>query len=147
MKAAEPGRGRPTPAGVVGLAIFFALAACMALVAAISLATPGGPLEPIWRINPRGHAAFASMGGAAPALLTLLAAACALTALGLVRRARWARLLAMGILAANGLGDAIALATGDRRAALALLIVGALVAYLASKGVRQHFAPPPPIPD
>jgi hypothetical protein len=46
-------RGRP--GGVTAMAIFFAVGATVSLVTIVALLSPGGVLEPIWRLNPRAH--------------------------------------------------------------------------------------------
>jgi hypothetical protein len=101
--APPPARGRP--AGVTGLAVFFGLGAVLAAVAAVSLATPGGFLEPMWRLNPiarRGLRGFELPGAA---LLGAVSLACAGAASGLWRGARWGRRLALAVLAVQLLGE------------------------------------------
>ena len=61
---------------MTALAVFFAAGSLIALVAAVSLLSPGGFLEPMWRLNPRARTAFSGLGVAAPALLVLVAGAC-----------------------------------------------------------------------
>ena len=130
------------PAGVAALSIFFVLSAAVSFASAVSLAWPGGPLEPMWRLNPRAHAAFASMGPWALAMLAAVCAACGAAATGLWRGRRWGHRLALVVLGVNLLGDIGNVAFGkELRALLGVPIVGALLAYLLlSPRVRAFFA-------
>jgi hypothetical protein len=40
------------PRGVTALAVFFGAGAAISLTSCVALLLPGGPLEPIWRLNP-----------------------------------------------------------------------------------------------
>lgn len=112
----------------------------MSLLTAVSLATPGGPLEPMWRLNPRAREAFAPMGGRAIVLMAAVSAACALAAVGLWKGKRWGRRLAIGVLAANAIGDAVSAILGvEPRAAIGLPVAGALIVYLASRRAGRFF--------
>ena len=150
-----PDRGRPAraetspataarrPAGVTALAIFFAVGALVALVAAISLARPGGMLEPMWRLNPKGREGLRALGPWGAALLGGASLACALSAAGLGRGARWGRRLAMVVLAIQLAGDAANVALGvDRRAAFGIPVALALLLYLSSRRVGAYFDRP-----
>src|SRR5574342_1410961 len=120
--------------------MFFGLGALMATLTAIALLTPGRGLEPMWRLNPDAHVAFLSMGRWAVALMVVVAAACALSAVGLWIRAPWGHRLALIVLTVNLLGDATnALTRGDLRTLVGLPIAGALIIYLLSAGVREEF--------
>ena len=112
----------------------------MSFLALVSLATPGGPLEPMWRINPRAREAFAEMGGWAIVLMAVVGSACALAAAGLWTGKRWGRRLALGVLAANAIGDAANAILGvEPRAAFGLPVAAALIAYLASRRAGRFF--------
>jgi integral membrane sensor domain MASE1 len=131
-------RGRP--AGLVLLIIFFAVGALIALVSCIALLTPGGPLQPIWRLNPGAYTGFARMGGWAPILMVMVTLACGSAAIDLARRRAWGRRLAIGILGVNLLGDlANAVVRGDLRTLIGLPIGGFLIAYLLSRKIREYF--------
>ncbi|HEY7112030.1 MAG TPA: hypothetical protein VIA45_03775 [Thermoanaerobaculia bacterium] len=136
-----PGRpSRSRPAGIAALAGFFTAGAGLSLLAALSLATPGGPLEPMWRLKPRAREAFASMDGAAILLMAAVSAACALSAVGLWAGKSWGRRLAIGVLAANAIGDAANAIFGvEPWAAIGLPITGALILYLASRRAGRFF--------
>ena len=113
----------------------------MSLLAAFALATPGGPLEPMWRLNPRAREGFSAMGGWAIPLMAAVCAACALSAAGLWTGKRWGRRLAIGVLALNAIGDAANAILGiEPRAAIGLPVAGALIFYLASRRAGRFFA-------
>jgi len=129
------------PAGLIVLTGFFALGAIIASVTGVALRWPGTVLEPMWRLNPQAHTAFLGMGGWAVPLMVVVAAACALAAVGIWRRAWWGQRLALGLLAVNLVGDAMnALILGDLRTLIGLPIGGVLIVYLLSKDVRAHFS-------
>jgi len=139
---ADPeGRVLNRPAGVTALSGFFAAGAGVSFLALVSLATPGGPLEPMWRLNPRAHEAFASMHGWAIPLMAAVGAACAFSAAGLWTGKPWGRRLALGVLTANAIGDAVNAILGiEPRAAIGLPVAGALILYLASRRAGRFFA-------
>lgn len=123
------------------MAVFFGLGALVSAVACASLLFPGGPLEPMWRLNPRAREAFAGMGGWAPLLLLAVSAACALTAAGLWRGRRWGYRLAVGMLLVNLGGDVVNVLLGtEPRAVVGIPIVAALLALLARPRVRGSFS-------
>ena len=129
------------PAGVVALSGFFAVGAIIASVTAIALRFPASRLEPLWQLNPQAHGAFLTIGPWAVVLMLVVAAACALSAVGLWISARWGHRLALVLLAVNLVGDTTnALFRGDLRTLIGLPVAGALIAYLLSAGVRSHFA-------
>ena len=134
-------RGGKRPAGVTALAVFFGAGAGIAAVSALALLSPGGPLEPIWRLNPRARAAVDGMEPWAALLLAVVSVACALAAAGLWRGAPWGRGLALAVLGINFAGDAINVASGvEPRAAFGLPIAAALLAYLAlNQRIREFF--------
>lgn len=132
----------PRPAGIVALSAFFLAGALVCLAAITSLLSPGGPLEPMWRLNPQARVAFAQMGPWTIALMAAVALACGLSGAGLWRGATWGRRLAIGLLAVNLVGNlANATLGGDPRTLIGLPIGGALLLYLAANGpVKRFFA-------
>lgn len=128
-------------AGLVGLSGFFALGATIAIVTSIALLAPGSALDQLWRLNPQARVAFRAMGSWAIGLMVVIAAACALSAVGLWIRAQWGHRLAVILLVVNLLGDASnALVRGDLRTLIGLPIAGALIAYLLTARVRGQFS-------
>ena len=134
------GRG-DRPAGVTALGLLFMAGAAISFTSVLSLLFPGGPLEPMWRLNPRAREAFASMGPWAIALMATVCAACAFSAAGLWTGARWGYRLAIALLTVNLVGDtANALPGVEPRAAIGVPIVGAILVFLlANRRVRSFF--------
>ena len=112
----------------------------MCLLTIFSLLFPESFLEPMWRVNPEAHAAFQSLGRLSIPLMLIVGTACASTAIGLAKCARWGWQLAIVVLAINLMGDTInAFARHDFRTLVGLPIGGALILYLTSKRVREFF--------
>jgi hypothetical protein len=83
------------PIGVTGLSIFFLVATVITFVAASSLVFPGGFLEPVGQLNPRGQAGLVAIGIWAVILLFVVGFACALASVGLWRGKRWGYVFAI----------------------------------------------------
>jgi hypothetical protein len=128
------------PGGITALAIFFGAGALISLTSFVSLSSPGGPLEPIWRLNPRAHEAFGHMGPFALLLMATLFVACGFTAVGLWSGKRWGYRLAVTLLAINLLGDIVNVVLGvEPRAIVGVPIVIALLIYLGRRRARAYF--------
>ena len=126
--------------GLAALVAFCAFGTVVAGLSSVSLLDPGGPLEPMWRINPEARAGFAVLGRWSALLLLVVASACALTGFGLWIRAPWGRRLAIALIGANAIGDAVgALVRDDPRTLIGVPIAAAVVAYLLSDRVRAQF--------
>jgi len=129
------------PAGVTAMSVFFAVGALLAGFAAISLASPGGMLEPMWRLNPRAREGFRGIEMRGALLLAVVSLACAGASAGLFRGRRWGRLLAISVLAVQLVGDGANVVLGiDRRAAVGLPVALGLIGYLFTRRVRAYFA-------
>jgi hypothetical protein len=83
------------PLGITALSIFFAVSTAITFTAAISLLFPGSVLEPLWRLNPRGHAGLVAIGFWAVILFIIVGVACALASVGLWRGKRWGYVFAI----------------------------------------------------
>jgi hypothetical protein len=130
------------PPGLLALSGFFLFGTIVSGLTALALLTPGGPLDPMWRINPRAQVAFHSMGGWAVMLMAAVCTACGLCAYGLWARRRWGHRLAVAVLAVNLVGDALnALLLHDPRTLIGLPIGGLLIAYLLSPRLKRQFDP------
>jgi uncharacterized membrane protein (DUF2068 family) len=128
------------PLGLVLLPLFFGFGTLMSAVAALALTVPGKWSEQLWRLNPAARTGFEAMSNWALALMLLVAAACAGAAIGLWRGKLWGHRLAVTVLSLNLVGDVSnALVRGDRRALIGLPIGGAMIAYLLSRRIREHF--------
>jgi hypothetical protein len=127
------------PAGLAAVSGFFAFGALMSGAAAVALLTPGGSLEPMWRLNPQAREDLQSLGPWAIALMGSVSLACALTAIGLWHGSRWGQRLAVTLLAVNLLGDiGNAVGRGDLRTLFGIPIAAGLIAYLVSRRVRAY---------
>ncbi len=128
------------PVGLTLLSAFFVFGALMASVAFLGLLLSGGFLEPIWRLNPAAHVALTELGTWGMLLMSVVAIACGLAAIGLWTRAQWGHRWAIGILAVNLLGDVLnAVARGDLRTLIGIPIGGAMILYLLRPRTRAQF--------
>lgn len=120
---------------------FFVFGALASGLAAISLLTRGGPLEPIWRLNERAHAGFLGLGVWAPLALGAICLVCAKAAYGFANGRRWGYRLGICLLLLNGAGDLVNVVFGiEPRAIVGIPIVALLLWYLFSRKVRQYFS-------
>src|SRR5215831_7777459 len=128
---------RTRPGGVTLLACLFLLGVMASGLSMISLITPGGILEPIWRLNPHAHQGFLSMGPYAVILLAVVCVLCAVSAYGFFTGRRWGYYLGVIGLVINMIGDLInALVGVEPRAIVGVPIVALLLWYLSSRRVR-----------
>src|SRR3954465_4768548 len=105
---------RNLPIGVRALSAFFVFGALASGFSLVTLLFPGGPLDVLWQVNPRGHAGLRDAGIWGMLVMGLVCFACASAARGLWLGAEWGRRLAIGILAVNLLGDSVnAFVLGD----------------------------------
>jgi len=129
------------PIGLVLLSSFFVFGSVMAFLALMGLLLPGGLLEPIWRLNPEAHTALRNLRMWGVLLMSAVAIACALAAIGLWIRAQWGLRLAVGILAVNLLSDVLTAVTrGDLRTLIGVPIGAAMIFYLLRLHARRQFA-------
>ncbi len=132
----------PRPRGITALGCFFAFGALASGLSAISLVTPGGALEPMWRLNPRARDGFAGMGAWAPLLMVAVCVACAASSYGFFSGRRWGYRLGMALLLVNLTGDLVSGALGaEPRAFVGIPIVALLLWYLSTPKVRKFFQP------
>ena len=106
----------------------------------LTLAFPGSFLESTWRLKPEARVQFQEIGSAASiALMATVGMACGLAAVGLARRTEWGRRLAIGILAANLVGDLLnALLRHDPKTLIGLPIGALMIWYLVRKKVSAE---------
>lgn len=128
------------PAGVTALACLFGFGALVSGFSAISLLTPGGALEPMWRLNPRARESFSRMGGWAPLLLGVVCLACVVCAYGFFAGRRWGYRLGVAGLFINATGDVLNSVLGiEPRAVVGVPVVALILWYLFSRQVRSFF--------
>jgi hypothetical protein len=129
---------------VAALAGLFAVGVLASGLSAISLLTPGGALEPMWRLNPHARESFSRMGTWAPLLLGVVCLACAACAYGFFAGKRWGYRLGVGGLLLNLAGDVLNSALGiEPRALVGVPVVALILWYLVfSRRVRDFFGFP-----
>jgi hypothetical protein len=137
----------PTPAslhrppGITALACLFTFGTLASGLSVVSLLNPVGPLEPMWRLNPRAHEAFSRMGIWAPLLLGIVCVACTASAYGFFTGRRWGYRLGVTLLLVNLAGDLVNAALGiELRAVIGGPIVALILWYLSSRKVKAFFS-------
>lgn len=125
--------------GTTLLIIFFAAGALVCLVTVLALAFPGSFLESIWQLKPEARLKFVQIGrGLSIALMVIVGAACASSAIGLARNAEWGRRLALAVLIVNLIGDSLnALVRHDPRTLIGIPIGVLVIWYLLRKKRAQ----------
>ena len=135
--------GAPRPLGVTALSMLFAFGTLASGLSGVSLLSPGGALEPMWRLNPRAREAFATMG-------RLGAASPRHSVRGVRRLCLWLfSRQALGLPARNHLAAgqpdrrSLDAALGvEPRAFIGVPVVALLLWYLSSAKVRDYFGAP-----
>lgn len=129
------------PKTVPVVAAFLFLATVMALVSGVSLLFPGTLLDRLWKFNESAAAAFRPLGRVAGVPLLALGIATTVAGVGLLRRKSWAWWFAVGLFAANGLGDLAALIlTHDRvKGGAGVAVAGGFLFCLTRPKVRRYF--------
>jgi hypothetical protein len=128
------------PWTVTSLSVFFGLGASISATSLIALATPGGFLEPMWRLNPRAKEEFASMGIWACVLMAMVSAACLAASIGLWRGRRFGYLLGLTLLVVSMLGDLANAVLGlEPRAWVGVPIAALFLAVLLTGRARAFF--------
>jgi hypothetical protein len=128
------------PTGLTALSLFFACGAVVSLIAAVSLFFPHSFLEPIWRVNARGHENLISLGVWAIFLMLSVSALCLAAAIGLWRQSRWGHWFGVGLIGINLVGDiANALLGTEPRPIIGVPIAAAILLYLLSRKIRVYF--------
>src|SRR5262245_57049283 len=93
--------------GLKLLAAFFSVVAVICLLTIVMLLFAGSSLYVLWRLNPDAELAFQTLGKLSIVLMAIVGMACAFTATGLARGARWGIHLALIVLSANLVGDSL----------------------------------------
>jgi hypothetical protein len=130
------------PRSVTALSVFFAFGAAVSCTTLLALLFPGGPLEPMWKLNPRAHESFAAMGSWAFVLMGVVCIACASASIGMWRGTRWGYVLAVALLLTSLLGDlANALLGLEPRAWIGVPIAALMLVFLTRPRIRAFFGP------
>jgi hypothetical protein len=119
----------------------------MALLAGVTLAFPGTPLDLAWRLNPVARVQLGTLGRGIGIPFLLLGAIMVLAAYGWMQRRRWGWMLALIVFGVQAVGDLANLFMGERwKGLLGVVIVSALLAYLLSGPIRSVFEQEPAKP-
>ena len=140
MKSGKVEPAQRVPIGVTMLAIFFGFGALMSGLASLALLFPDGALEPMWSVNPEARIGLVSLGLFGVGLMAAVSVACAAAACGLWSLTGWGYRLALALLGANIVGDAVnAIVRHDPRTLIGVPIGGLLVGYLLQPHIRVRF--------
>jgi hypothetical protein len=113
----------------------------MAGLAAITLLSPGTPLDELWVLNPIAYKRLAPLSRTVGVLFLLLGAALATAGVGWFRRRLWGWRLAVVIIAIQVVGDVVNCVRGDfLRGGTGVVIAGALLLFLLQPRIRATFA-------
>jgi hypothetical protein len=113
----------------------------MAGLAAITLLSPGTPLDGLWVLNPIAYKRLAPLGRTAGILFLLLGAALTTAGVGWFRHRLWGWGLAVVIIAIQVVGDVVNCIRGDfLRGGIGVVIAGALLLFLLQPRIRGSFA-------
>jgi hypothetical protein len=139
MRPVPRGEGKPALTPVL-LASFFAFATAMCALAGLSLLTPGGALQWVWRFKPDEYRQLHAFGAAAGAGFLALGVVMAVAAVGCFGRLAWGRRLAFAIIAVNAAGDsARAFSGAPGEGAVGVVVAGAILWWLTRAPVRAAF--------
>ena len=129
-----------TPAALTAVGVFLFFGSAMAFLAGTTLVWKGTALDCIWVLNPLAHQRLAPLGKSVGIPFLILSALLALAAVGWFQRRLWGWWLAVAIIAAQVLGDAMNLFLGHfLQGAAGVLIAGALLFYLLRPKIRAAF--------
>ena len=125
---------------MVALTLLFAAGSIMSALALLTLLTPGGALEAMWRVNPRAHEQLQSTGPWAWVLMAVVSLCCFVATVGLWTGRRFGYVLGVALLAISLIGAlANAVVGGERRAWLGVPIAGILLLALIRPKARTFF--------
>ena len=130
------------PLGLTAVGIFLIFGALMAALAGSSLVWRGTTLDRVWALNPRAYNGLTPLGKMAGIAFILLGLTLAIAAMGWFKRCLWGWRLAVGVIAAQVLGDLVNIFLGRIvEGGIGTSIAGALLFYLLRDPVRSAFSP------
>jgi hypothetical protein len=113
----------------------------MAILAAITLLSPGSRLDRLWVLNPIAYKRLAPLGHKVGILFVLLGVALITAGIGWFRQSLWEWKLAVVIIAIQIVGDVVNCIRGDLlRGGTGLILAGALLLFLLRPKIRASFA-------
>jgi hypothetical protein len=119
--------------------VFLLVAAAFALTVLVTLLVPGTPLDGLWAMKAGSRDQFVGMGAGGIALLIGLDIVLIPTGIGLLRRWRWARWVAILLLAANVVPDVVMGFDGKPSIFVPIVPVTAVLVYLTLPVVGRTF--------
>ncbi len=123
----------------IGIFLFFG--ALMAFLAGVTLVWRGTTLDRMWTLNPRAFRELAPHGNIVGISFLLLGVTLAVAGVGWFKYRPWGWRLAVGVIAAQVLGDLVHVFKGHVvEGGLGVAIAGALLFYLLSANVKAVFA-------
>ena len=129
-----------TRAGVVLLAVFFAIATIILVSVGVALVHPGTAFDLVWKLKPERESVLSAHRTLLGPFFLGLALPMAFASYGCATRKAWARWLAIVIFAANGLGDAAQLVAGHIGEGLVgVVAAGLLIFFLTRPSTVQQF--------
>jgi len=130
------------PLGLTAVGIFLIFGSLMAALAGSSLVWRGTALDRMWALNPRAYKGLTPLGKMAGIAFILLGLMLAVAAMGWFKRCLWGWRLAVGVIAAQVLGDLVNIFLGRIvEGGIGTSIAGALLFYLLRDPVRSAFSP------
>ncbi len=129
------------PKAVPIIAGFLFLATLIASIIGFSLVFPGPAMDWMWELNKPGAAVFQKLGRVSGVFLLALAGGTYSSAVGLLRRKRWAWWFAVTLFAVDVTGNISTLfVTHDfPRSGAGAAISGAFLFFLLRRNVREYF--------
>ena len=122
------------------MGIFLIFGALIATLAGTTLVWPGTALDRIWSLNPRAYAELTPLGRVVGMGFILFGMTLAVTAVGWFKRCLWGWRLAVGIIAAQVLGDVVNVSRGRIVAGgIGAIIAAVMLFYLLGDAVRSAF--------
>jgi len=127
--------------GFTAIGIFLFFGAAMAILAAITLLSPGSRLDRVWVLNPIAYKRLAPLGHRVEIFFLLLGVALITAGIGWFRQSLWGWKLAVIIIATQVVGDVVNCVRGDLlRGGTGLILAGALLLFLLRPKIRASFA-------
>ena len=126
---------------VAAVGVLFLAITALVLVIVSSLVVPGTALDGLWSLKPGSRDVFDTLGLAGILLLLVVGAVAIATGIGLLRRRRWARWVAVVGLGVNALPDLVQGFLGRPEIFIAAVPVALVAVYLALPVVGRAMQP------
>lgn len=128
------------PLAMTAMGVFLFFGASMAALAGTTLLWRGTALDRVWTLNPRAYRELAPLGWIVGIPFLLLSATLFAASVGWFRRRLWGWRLAVGLIAAQVVGNVVNLFLGRIAEGLTgFVIAAALLVYLLRRHVKSFF--------